>query len=152
MHHAALLKFHDMIFIGIDPGTHTGLAVWDSRKGQFLKLVTLPIHKALDEVAEWQIVCSAEGQQLFVVFEDARQRTWFGQEKRTSAKLQGAGSIKRDCSIWEDFCRDKAIAFRAVPPMKGGTKRGEDYFKLLTKYEGKTSNHARDAAMLVFGK
>lgn len=142
-----------MIYIGIDPGTHTGLAVWDSAKQRFLKLSTLKIHKALDEVYQWQMLSYIEGTKIFVVFEDARQRTWFGSDrKKVVAKIQGVGSVKRDCSIWEDFCRDKGIAFRAIPPVKGGTKLSEAYFKALTRYEGRASEHARDAAMLVFGK
>lgn len=136
-----------MIWVGIDPGTHTGIAFWDSDKGKFTDLETLPIHKALAMVEE-----RAKEGKIFVVFEDARQRTWFGSDRPTNAKLQGAGSIKRDCTIWEDFLTDKRIPFRAIPPIKGGTKLSSEYFRMLTKYRGKTSNHARDAGMLVFGK
>ena len=137
-----------MIYIGIDPGTHTGVAIWDSRAEEFLSLETLSIHRALQEVFKW----SQRPTEIQVVFEDARQRTWFGRDKNTNAKLQGAGSIKRDCSIWEDFCKDYQIPFLAVPPMKGGTKLSEAYFKTISGWKGRTSNHARDAAMLVIGR
>lgn len=136
-----------MKWIGIDTGTHTGLAVWDDTKRELVSLETLPIHKALSRV-----LAISGSEDVFVIFEDARQRTWFGKDKNTNAKLQGAGSIKRDCSIWEDFLKDYEIPFRAVPPIKGGTKLSEEYFKLITHYKGRTSNHSRDAAMLVFGK
>ena len=138
-----------MICIGIDPGTHTGVAVWDTRERRFLSLETLPIHQALIKVMMWR---DRVGHDLQVVFEDARQRIWFGKDKNTSAKLQGAGSIKRDCSIWEDFLTDYEIPFRAVPPQKGCTKWTKEYFKMVTGWKGKTSNHSRDAAILVFGK
>ena len=138
-----------MICIGIDPGTHTGVAVWDTRERRFLSLETLPIHQALIKVMMWR---DRVGHDLQVVFEDARQRTWFGKDRNTNAKLQGAGSIKRDCSIWEDFCRDYEIPYYAVPPMKGGTKLSESYFKTISGWKGRTSNHARDAAMLVIGR
>ena len=137
-----------MIYIGIDPGTHTGVAIWDSCAEEFLSLETLPIHRALQEVFKWR----QRPTEIQVVFEDARQRTWFGKDKNTNAKLQGAGSIKRDCSIWEDFCKDYQIPFLAVPPMKGGTKLSEAYFKTISGWKGRTSNHARDAAMLVIGR
>lgn len=136
-----------MKWIGIDTGTHTGLAVWDDRERKLTYLETLPIHKAMSRV----LAISRE-EEVMVIFEDARQRTWFGKDKHASSKLQGAGSIKRDCSIWEDFLTDYMIPFRAVPPIKGGTKLPEQYFKLLTHYKGRTSNHSRDAAMLVFGR
>ena len=138
-----------MIYIGIDPGTHTGVAIWDNKQQDFVELETLPIHQALIKVMMWR---DRVGNDLQVVFEDARQRTWFGRDKNTNAKLQGAGSIKRDCSIWEDFLTDYEIPFRAVPPQKGCTKWTEEYFKMVTGWKGKTSNHSRDAAVLVIGR
>lgn len=135
-----------MICIGIDPGTHTGMAVWDSKEGKFLSLETLPIHRAMVEVMNLRI-----GREILVVFEDARQRKWYG-KGNTNAKLQGAGSVKRDCSIWEDFCKDYGIPFRAIPPVKGATKITPEYFKLISHYQGRTSEHSRDAAMLVIGR
>lgn len=139
-----------MIWIGIDTGTHTGLAVWDDIKNKLLEVDTLPIHKALDKVKQYK----NEGCDLLVIFEDARQRKWFGKGTRQAieAKAQGAGSVKRDCAIWEDFLTDEGIAFRAVPPMIRGTKLKPDFFVKLTGWKGRTSNHARDATMLVFGK
>lgn len=139
-----------MIYIGIDPGTHTGVAVWDSREGKFLSLETLPIHRAMTFILTWSLKAEDSGQEIQVVFEDARQRKWYGNE--SNAKRQGAGSVKRDCSIWEDFCRDYQIPFVAVPPIKGGTKVSESYFKTISGWKGRTSNHARDAAMLVIGR
>lgn len=137
-----------MICIGIDPGTHTGFAVWDTREGRFLSLETLPIHQALVKVMVWK---DNVGNDLQVVFEDARQRTWFGKGD-TNAKLQGAGSVKRDCSIWEDFCRDYNISYWAKPPIKGATKVSSSYFKTISHWPGRTSEHSRDAAMLVIGR
>lgn len=135
-----------MICIGIDPGTHTGVAVWDTREGKFLSLETLPIHKAL-----LRVLVLTSDQVAEVVFEDARQRTWFGKGD-TNAKAQGAGSVKRDCSIWEDFCRDYGIPFQAKPPVKGATKVSAEYFKMVSGWTGRTSEHARDAGMLVVGR
>lgn len=135
-----------MIYIGIDPGTHTGFAVWDSDARRFQSLQTLPLHKALDEVEIWEMNHPCE-----VVFEDARLRTWFGKGD-TNAKLQGAGSIKRDCAIWEEFLTDNGIPYQAVAPIKGATKVSPEWFKTISGYKGKCSQHARDAAMLVIGK
>ena len=137
-----------MICIGIDPGTHTGVAVWETREGKFLSLETLPIHRALLRV---MLIADLTKEDVQVVFEDARQRTWYGKGD-TNAKAQGAGSVKRDCSIWEDFCKDYGIPFWAKPPVKGATKVSADYFKMVSHYQGRTSEHSRDAAMLVIGR
>ena len=144
-----------MICIGIDPGTHTGVAVWDSREGKFLSLETMPIHRALEEVLAWRDGMWYKDKYIHekveVVFEDARQRTWYGKGD-TNAKAQGAGSVKRDCSIWEDFCKDYGIPYWAKPPVKGATKVSADYFKMVSNWQGRTSEHSRDAAMLVIGR
>ena len=137
-----------MIWIGIDPGTHTGLAIWDSEQSRFLVLATMSIHRALLLVHEMVVNRHSD---LQVVFEDARQRTWFGKGD-VSAKMQGAGSVKRDCTIWEDFCKDCGITYWAKPPTKGTTKVSSEYFKTISHWEGRTSEHSRDAAMLVIGR
>ena len=140
-----------MICIGIDPGTHTGVAVWDTREGKFLSLETLPIHRALHLVHSLKRACDGHGEDIQVVFEDARLRKWFG-EGDTNAKKQGAGSVKRDCSIWEDFLKDYGIPYQAVEPIKGATKVSPEWFKMVSHYQGRTSEHSRDAAMLVIGR
>lgn len=137
-----------MIYIGVDTGTNTGVAVWDSDEQQFIDVRTMKIHQALQLVTT---ICQSWGREnVMVLFEDARQRRWFGQY--SDAKMQGAGSVKRDASIWEDFLNDYGIQFRAMPPAKGATKLTSDYFKRLTGWGKKTSEHARDAAMMVFGR
>lgn len=139
-----------MIWIGIDPGEHTGFAVWDSKKKSFLDVRTLHLHQALNGV----ITRSLE-EEVTVVFEDARQRKYLPREKNVSeyrGKLMGAGSICRDCTIWEETLKDYGIKYHALPPQRGMTKLSEDYFKTLTGWTGRTSNHARDAAMLVLGR
>ena len=137
-----------MIFIGIDPGKHTGLAVWDSRAEKFLCVESHLIHKAIDRVRE---IHQAEGDNLFVIFEDSRQRKWFGYGN-TKKKLKGAGSVNRDSTIWEDFLKDEKIAFRAVPPRAGMTGKSPEYMKEISGWDKRTSDHSRDAMMLVYGK
>lgn len=137
-----------MIYIGIDPGTHTGVAVWDSKEGRFLSLETMPIHIALTRVLA---IAERHRDDVQVIFEDARLRTWFG-KGNVSAKAQGAGSVKRDCSIWEDFLIDMGIPFVTTKPGNVATKVTPSWFRKLTGWEGRCSEHARDAAMLVFGR
>jgi hypothetical protein len=136
-----------MVWIGIDPGTETGFAVWDDSKRTLIDCRTLKIHKAIDEVKIWSSISPGN---VILVFEDARQRRWYG--SNSWEKMQGAGSVKRDCSIWEDFCKDLGLPFQAQPPQGGMTKVSSEYFKMISHWTGRTSNHARDAAMLVIGR
>ena len=154
-----------MLFIGIDPGDHTGLAVWDSASRTFLLLATLPLHRALDEVhrfavgGEWE--SRRQGVLVHVIFEDARQRKWFRRDTSESeyrGHLMGAGASKRDAAIWEEYLTDKKAGiygrctYQAMPPRAGMTKWTAETFARVTGYTGRTSNHARDAALLVYGK
>ena len=130
------------IVIGIDPGTNTGLAVWDLEGKRFNCIETYSIHRAMEFVRHNSVGTKA------VIIEDARLRKFFG-GKDMSAQAQGAGSIKRDCSIWEDFLTEYEIPFILKAPQN--TKVPEAVFKKMTGWDKRTSNHARDAAMLVFG-
>lgn len=139
-----------MYFIGIDPGVHTGLAVWDATGKRFIGVECHPIHKAMTLVRDLH----AQGMVQRVYFEDARLRTWYGNNnaRKDRAKLQGAGSVKRDSQIWEDFLRDLGIGFIPVPPKNNATKLRAEPFRKLTGWDASTNEHGRDAAMLVFGR
>jgi len=157
------------IYIGIDPGEHTGLAVWDSATRSFRVVATLAIHKAMKEVEKWahspELAWLRAGEKVHVVCEDARQRTWFAPERNNSeyrGKLMGAGAAKRDARIWEEFLQDADVAlpwskdtgltFQMHKPQKGGTKWPSGTFSQVTHYTGLTSEHSRDAALLVYGR
>ena len=64
--------------------------------------------------------------------------------------MQGAGSIKRDAKIWEDFLMDIGVNHEMISPAKNRTKLKADTFKTYTGWENPTNEHSRDAAMLVF--
>lgn len=134
-----------MLCIGLDTGTHTGFAVWDKDKKVLTELSTLKIHRAMERVRELSV-----SDEIVVYFEDARLRTWFGNAGREA--LQGAGSVKRDCSIWEDFLTDLGVEFHPVAPKNNATKLNTTFFEKITGWKGRTSEHARDAAMLVFNR
>ena len=129
--------------VGIDTGVNTGIAKWDVKDKKLLAVTTMMIHQAMDSV-----LLSAENANIFVRFEDARLRKWFG--KAGKEQLQGAGSIKRDAKIWEDFLTDMGIPFEMVAPKNNKTKLTADTFKRITGWGKMTNVHNRDAAMLVF--
>jgi len=143
------------IWCGIDPGEKTGFTIWDGASRRFLEVATLPLWKALEEVRRWSYQCTAQIVPFYVVFEDARQRKWFPQERNNAeyrGRLMGAGAAKRDARIWEEFLTAQRIPFEARKPQAGQTKWAEDYWKRITGWTGRTSEHARDASLLVFGR
>lgn len=132
--------------IGIDCGVNTGFAVWDCTLQKLIEVKTYSAHTAWAQIRTMKHFYGAAA--LYVRFEDARLRTWFG----TSGleKLQGAGSIKRDSTLWEEFCEMEGIQYEAVAPKHNKTKTTTEYFKMVTGWAGSTSNHARDAAMMIY--
>lgn len=135
------------ILIGIDAGVNTGFA--KSYDGELVEVKTYSIIEAMKSV-EFTIKYAKEhGHQLTVYIEDARKRKWVtgGREK-----LQGVGSVKRDCGIWEEFCIHHDVDFELVAPKNNRTKLSAEQFKKLTGWQHRTSEHGRDAAMLIWGR
>ena len=140
------------VLVGLDPGTHTGLAVWNG--SAFTEVTSLPLHAALLRVKELNDRLGFKGNGLTVVFEDARLRKWYGTAtaRQDRARLQGAGSVKRDCAIWEEALKDWGIPFAKVAPKNNYTKMTAEAFARLTGWTERTNEHGRDAAMLVWGR
>lgn len=123
--------------IGIDTGVNTGVAIWYD---EFEFIGSMMIHRAIEMVLK--------AKPDFVRVEDARLYRHYG--KTNPSKIQGAGSVKRDALIWEDVLTDYGIKFELVSPADNTTKLPANQFKLLTGWNKKTSEHGRDAAMLVW--
>lgn len=142
--------------VGIDPGKHTGVAIWNTETQSFDGIYTMQIHEALVMLHDLTLHRWLDyDQRCRVYFEDARQRRWLPKDATSSeyrGHLMGAGSVKRDSVIWQDALTDWGIPFEMVPPRAGATKWDADTFARITGYKGRTSNHARDAALLVYGR
>ncbi|MBS9780946.1 MAG: hypothetical protein KGV56_00450 [Gammaproteobacteria bacterium] len=135
------------ILIGIDPGVKTGLAyLFD---GELNRVFTSDIIKVMSDVENVVYHAENKGHTLKLYIEDARKRKWVtgGREK-----LQGVGSVKRDCAIWETFCQHHGIDYELVAPKNNKTKLNDKDFRRLTGWTERTNEHGRDAAMLVFGR
>ncbi len=132
--------------IGIDTGVNTGIAVWQDGKLQSVESMT--ITKAMRK-----ILALYPYQHTKLYIEDARLWVGFhGKTKQSEAKRQGAGSVKRDARIWEDWCKEHDYEVVFVKPKGKGLKQSAEDFKRITGWTGRTNGHARDAAMIVYGK
>lgn len=142
------------LVIGLDPGVQTGFAIWRRDRKAFSVITSMAIHEAMNIVQGRHI----DGLLHSVVFEDARQRTgYFGLMDLKQAKFgagvrEGVGSVKRDCTIWQDFLTALGVKFEAVKPAAGATKWDAPTFTRLTGWQQRTNQHGRDAAFLVIGR
>jgi hypothetical protein len=144
---AAAKKIGPRYWIGIDPGTKTGLAVWDAYNKRFECIGSMLIHKAMLYVKQFAFEHGHDN--VIVRLEDARKRTWFGDTGKE--RMKGAGSIERDCSIWQDFLDDNKIQYMLVHPKNVRTKLPAMTFQKITGWKEQTNEHSRDAAMMVYG-
>lgn len=133
--------------IGIDCGTNTGLAIWNVAKQEFVSIQTLALHRAFDKVKTFFETVSVN---TLVFIENPKTFVPFKGNNTISARVQGAGSIKRDFAAWEDFFNDYKFPF--VPTSVIGSKKKVDavFFEKITGVKYRTSEHARDAALVVF--
>lgn len=131
------------IIIGIDPGTITGLAIWDNKRKGFQEIRSSGIITVMHYLAKLP-----EKHLVKIRMEDARKRNWFGNSGREV--LQGAGSIKRECTIWEEFFLFHDFTYELVAPKNNKTKLDAKLFSNMTGWKSRTNEHERDAAMLVF--
>ncbi|WP_448104696.1 hypothetical protein [Pedobacter panaciterrae] len=138
-----------LVVMGIDPGTKTGLASYDCNTKQLLAVKTMKIHEAFEEVRNQHRTASAVGGKILVRVEDARKRKRYG--ANSNAKMQGAGAIKIQCKQWEEFLKTEDISYELVAPQRIRTKVDAKQFQMITGWTERTSNHGRDAGMLVFG-
>lgn len=144
-----------MIYVGIDPGVNTGFAIWDSRLGKFNEIATLDFLSVIVRVKDLNRVTD-----LTVYIEDPGQvKPMFWQNKRgvnesmikQALKVaQNVGANKREAELLIQILRDSDMNVIPVKPVT--SKMNAETFANITGYKQRTSEHGRDAAMLVFGR
>lgn len=147
--------------LALDPGTSTGLALagreplLDGRgPWRWLALRTLPLHRAIPLVL--QALEALGPERMLVLVEDARLVKHGTREERK----QGAGSVKRDCAIWDAALADAAVELALGPRLcvqfvkPGGRwslrKVEPCKLALVTGCTLAGSVHARDAAAVAW--
>lgn len=142
--------------IGIDPGTHTGVAIAEpepeARGYRWREIDTLPLHRALlivyDQIV--QAYASPHHGRTLVVVEDARQIGGPAHQKL------GAGSIRRDCAVWDELLTDLRTEVERLdvefvrPSRRGLRKLSAEQLATYTGCTLKGSQHARDAVGVLF--
>ena len=140
-------------FIGLDPGTETGLAVWDAQGQVFARsLLTTTFWDAYD------LVCTYDPSTVLVILEDpSKNPPTFSHSipqsenayRKRERLSRNVGSNMREALLLAEGLERQGYRVRRVRPRS--SKLSAEAFRRLTRYQGRTSEHARDAAMLVFG-
>ena len=134
------------LYIGIDTGRHTGIAIWDKSMKCFLKLEECLLILAFGHVLRYHN--SKQHNIVKVRVEDARLRSRSKSDPNYYATMKGAGSVCRDATFWEETLTFYGIPFEMVAPQSNMTKVDVEKFRQMTGLY-QPSSHVRDAAMLV---
>jgi hypothetical protein len=132
--------------LGIDPGTHTGMAL--AVDGKLTQLYTSDFWECYDWVRD-----TYRPGEIEIHIEDTNDLPVIdrGTGKRSHGKIgKNVGSVCREASLLISGFR--RLGFDVVVRDNKTTPklRGEP-FRRLTGWNGQTNQHQRDAAMLVFG-
>ena len=144
-------KRDKVLYIGVDPGNTTGIAMWFKNDG---KLETYQFDAHLKAVLwVYNTVNDLDEYKIKFRIEDARkQRKRPDLAKANFGKQQGVGSVKARSKDWEDFCKHLGYDYELCEPKNTPYKDSPEKFKQLTGIDTKkTQSHLRDASMLVYG-
>ena len=132
------------IIMGVDPGTHTGIAIY--RAGALADLQTIEPFQLVE------VIETVDPDR--VVFEDSRlqSHTW-SRKLSAAAQLKVArdvGQIDAWCRLIVATCERLGIPAHGVSPKHKGAKLKAEQFEALTGWAGRSNQHERDGVMVAW--
>ena len=135
-----------MIVIGIDPGVNMGWAIY--KDGELVGLKTIEPFCFDNHLGLYV------GEPLFLAFEDSRLQShvWLpSQSKGIAANIaRKIGMVDAWCYMIERICERYDIAYMRISPKAKGEKLNAKDFNRITRWNGKSNQHERDAAMVAW--
>ncbi len=150
--------------IGIDAGRDTGIAIYDRDKKRILELKLLDFWATVELLENFHIYIKGEQDILFpsddyevemeVVIEDPNLNKPVFVDKSMEFrvaldKAQKVGRVKEQSYLLIDYLIRKKIKHRVSKP--SSSKWDAKVFNQITKWQGSSNEHTRDAGKLVFG-
>lgn len=138
--------------IAIDPGVHTGWA--EAVDGKLTAIETLTFWSAYERLMSIQLTLNDEYPRVTLYIEDSGKIPIL---YRKGCNLAEMTKIARNIGINQAHGNLLAIAASEMDynvirtsPLRSGTKTQPAAFKKLTGWDEKTSEHGRDAAMILW--
>lgn len=130
-----------MRILGIDPGSKTGVAVFDD--GELIELRTVTT-SGIDDLIRITMPDR-------VIFEDSRLQShvWNrGVSARAVSRIaRSVGQVDAFCSAIARVCGTAGIPYHGISPRQKGRKLSANDFRSVTGWNGRSNQHERDAAM-----
>ena len=142
--------------VGIDAGEKTGYAYFND-KG-VLHIITTDFWTAVSYLKAHFLQAQKDGHELTVYIEDPAQiramynKRLAGKALQThTAIAQSVGGNKREATLLIRYCKDQ-LRCKCIPVKPAGRKWNAAALSHATGFEGRTSEHGRDAARLIAGR
>ena len=142
------------IRIGIDPGAETGVSVLF--RGILQEVLTVDFWGAVEKIAyynekkiaEYSLTVYIEAPQLVPPTFDR------GQDRKVNEKIsQNVGENKAHSKLLIGYCERNNIEVVPVKPSGGPlTKMDDAFFRKLTGWDKRTSQHGRDSVSMIWGR
>lgn len=133
-----------MIAIGIDPGKSTGIGVYEN--GCLTKLFCTDFWGCID------FINSYKDRSVFILEKPRTKTVWNKRLSNTMSKCLitgvNVGFVIKESELICEYLRREKQTFALQHP---SGKLSNDEFKRITKWDGRTNQHMRDAGMLCFG-
>lgn len=133
------------LIMGIDPGVHTGIAVF--RAGKLVELDEIHPVDLMQYLLSW-------GPDR-VIFEDSRLTTHLfttsGKAAVGKTMARSVGQVDMVCGMIDKACERLKIAAHGISPKGKGAKLNAAQFKAATGWVGPSNQHQRDSAMVAWG-
>lgn len=153
------------LYLGIDPGRQTGIAVYDPKEKKILSLHLLDFWSTIDFIENFESMIKGKEEMLFasddfeleleVVIEDPNLNAPTFLHKKMGvqvalSKAQDVGRNKEQAFLLMDYMTRKKINFKTSKPTQ--SKWDAKQMAQIARWTGPSNEHNRDAARLVFGR
>lgn len=135
--------------IGVDPGMHTGVAVYDMQAEQFTRLVELDFWRAFE-----YLVTFPPAETELHIEDPSKISTIYARNQREAGAArdmmaQRVGGNKREATLLVEGLERKGYRVERVAPRRR-SKWSDADFRAITQHDARTNEHVRDAARLVW--
>jgi len=141
----------DTVYVGIDPGTHTGMATWRILDKSLTRVWSTDFWDCVTNIRNFHTWNHAK----FFIEAPQKNPPVFSNFKAMgqSVALKIAQDIGRNKCMAElliQYFEREKISYEALRPTKA--KWDAATFKRITGWQGRTNSHMRDAGRIVFGR
>lgn len=144
-----------IVYIGIDPGVCTGIAIWSTLTQSFSDIKTTDFWEAI-RIIEAVIGLFSIHSVKVRIEDPGINKPIFWKQRKHITKLQTAvrmaqnvGMNKKEADLMIKYFERNKIQYEAVRPSE--KKWTKEYFLLASQWKGSVSKHGIDAARLVIG-